>query len=287
MKIAALIPAFDCGRTVGRVVRRTKSVVPDVLVVDDGSTDHTAKFAESGGAEVLRHDVNRGKGAALATGMRRLAKQGFTHALTLDGDGQHLASEIPALIEEAEAHPKAIVVGARRSNAGAAAMKRFGNDFANLWVWIATGIEIPDTQSGFRVYPIAKTLGLGASGSRFDFETEILLRAARAGIEIRSVPIRAYYPAAREAAEPLRSGHRHRPHHPNGARPHSAAPLASPSLAPAAPSLPKGRDIGIPPLLWGEVARSAGEGEATLFLRLLVSREPSRISASKPFSLGS
>ena len=194
MKTAALIPAYECGRTVGRVVRRTKSIIPDVLVVDDGSSDHTAKFAESGGAEVVRHDVNRGKGAALVTGMRRLAKQGFTHALTLDGDGQHLASEIPPLLEEAEAHPKAIVVGARRSNAGAAAIKRFGNDFANLWVWVATGIDIPDTQSGFRVYPIAKTLGLGASGSRFDYETEILLRAARAGIEIRSVPIRAYYP---------------------------------------------------------------------------------------------
>ncbi|MGH7805367.1 MAG: glycosyltransferase family 2 protein, partial [Candidatus Binatia bacterium] len=177
MKLAALIPAYDCGRTVGRVVRRTKSVVPDVLVVDDGSLDHTAKFAESGGAEVVKHDVNRGKGAALVTGLRRLATKGFTHALTLDGDGQHLASEIPPLVAEAEAHPKAIVVGARKSNAGASAIKRFGNDFANLWVWIASGIEIPDTQSGFRVYPIAKTLGLGATGRRFDFETEILLRA--------------------------------------------------------------------------------------------------------------
>ena len=194
MKLAALIPAYDCGRTVGRVVRRTKNLVPDVIVVDDGSSDATGKFAESGGAEVVRHAENRGKGAALVTGMKLLVKRGFTHAITLDGDGQHLASEIPKLVDEAEAHPKAIVVGARKSNAGASPAKRFGNEFANRWVWIATGLDIPDTQSGFRVYPLKAVLALAASGERFDFETEILLRAARAGMDIRSIPIRAYYP---------------------------------------------------------------------------------------------
>lgn len=194
MNVAALIPALDCGRTVGRVVRKTREFVKDVVVVDDGSTDVTAKSAEAAGATVLRHGENLGKGAALATGLLHLAGEGFTHAVTLDGDGQHYPAEIPKLLAEGETYPQSIIIGARRSNEKATALKRFGNDFANLWVWIASGEDLPDTQSGFRLYPIAATLALEATGSRFDFETEVLIRASRAGIAIRSVPVRVYYP---------------------------------------------------------------------------------------------
>jgi glycosyltransferase involved in cell wall biosynthesis len=194
MKVAALIPALDAAVTIGDVVGGAREHASRVLVVDDGSSDATAATAESAGAEVLRHPENLGKGAALLDGLRHLGANGFTHALSLDADGQHLPAEIPRLVGESRAHPAALVVGARRIESEVAAINRFGNGFANLWVRIATGRDLGDTQCGFRVYPIAATLALNASGRRFEFETEVLIRAARAGLEIRSVPVRVYYP---------------------------------------------------------------------------------------------
>jgi len=191
---AALVPALDCADTIAGVVRGARSHVDCVLVVDDGSSDTTANEARAAGAEVLSHGQNLGKGVALAAGLRYLEERGFSHAISLDADGQHLADEIPKLVAESAAHPRALVVGARQIESEVAAIKRFGNEFANLWVRIATGEDLGDTQCGFRVYPIAPTLALHPSGQRFDFETEVLIRARRAGIEVRSVPIRVFYP---------------------------------------------------------------------------------------------
>lgn len=194
MTTAALIPALDCSSTIGRVVRQARKHIEHVLVVDDGSTDKTTATARRAGAEVFRHAENLGKGAALAAGLGILAREGYSHAITLDGDGQHLPDEIPKLLAEAGAHSEAIVIGKRQIETEVAAINRFGNDFANFWVRLVTGLDLPDTQSGFRVYPIAATLALRPTGRRFDFETEVLIRAARAGIDIRTVPVRVYYP---------------------------------------------------------------------------------------------
>ena len=194
-----LIPALDCAGTIEGVVASVRTVVPLVVVVDDGSQDDTAARARRAGAEVLAHGVNRGKGAALLTGMSWLAERGVRRVLTVDGDGQHLASEMPALIAASDAEPGALVVGARRlEGVEVAAVNLFGNRFANRWVEIACGQKISDTQSGFRIYPLRATLALGVRSGRFAFETEVLIRAARAGIPIRSVPVKAYYPPPEE-----------------------------------------------------------------------------------------
>jgi glycosyltransferase involved in cell wall biosynthesis len=191
---AVLIPALDCAATIGDVVRGCREHVSVVLVVDDGSSDATAEEARSAGAEVCSHGENLGKGAALLSGLRYLGERGFSHAVSLDGDGQHLPSEIPKLVAESTSHPGALITGSREIESAVAAINRFGNEFANVWVWIATGRDLGDTQCGQRVYPIAPTLALGPVGRRFEFETEILIRGARAGTEIRSVPVRVYYP---------------------------------------------------------------------------------------------
>jgi glycosyltransferase involved in cell wall biosynthesis len=191
---AGLVPALDAADTIGDVVRGSLRRLDCVVVVDDGSGDATAAEARAAGAEVLSHGENLGKGAALVSGLRYLRERGFSHAISLDADGQHLPDEIPRLVEESAAHPEAIVCGTRQIEADVASIKRFGNVFANLWVSIATGRDLGDTQCGFRVYPIASTLGLGSKGQRFDFETEVLIRAVRAGIDVRSVPVRVYYP---------------------------------------------------------------------------------------------
>jgi glycosyltransferase involved in cell wall biosynthesis len=160
-RLAVLIPALDCEHTIAAAVRGAKEKAQTVLVVSDGSTDATADRAAAAGAEVVCHQTNLGKGAALTTGMRLLAQRGFTHVLTMDGDGQHLGDQIPPLLQEARAHLRAIVIGARQAAAGSpTAMKLFGNRFANRWVEIACGERLPDTQSGFRIYPLPQTLDL-------------------------------------------------------------------------------------------------------------------------------
>jgi glycosyltransferase involved in cell wall biosynthesis len=190
----ALIPALDCEATIAGVVHGCHEHASRVLVVDDGSSDATAEKARAAGAEVLSHGRTLGKGAALCSGLRHLGGRGLSHAVSLDGDGEHLPSEIPKLVSESLEHPGALVIGARPGDSAVAGINRFGNEFANVWVRLATGRDLGDTQCGLRVYPIAGTLDLSPIGQRFDFETEILIRAARAGLEIRSVPVRVYYP---------------------------------------------------------------------------------------------
>ena len=196
---AVLIPALDCAATIGQVVAGARRYVPCVLVVSDGSTDATIAQATAAGAVVVAHDRPRGKGAALLSGMRALADRGVTRVLTMDGDGQHLSDEIPVLLRAAAAAPQALVIGQRNlENVPVAPMNRFGNRFANRWVEIACGQTIPDTQSGFRVYPLRETLALGVRARHFAFETEVLIRAVRAGMVIHSVPVNAYYPPTAE-----------------------------------------------------------------------------------------
>lgn len=196
---AALVPAYNAGASIGAVVTGTRPVLSPVVVVDDGSADETAARAAAAGAEVLRHAANQGKGAALVTGLAHLAGRGIDRALTLDADGQHLPDQIPLLLAASDAVPGAIVVGVRRKEGfEIKRIARLGNWVADrLMRWIA-GQPLPDTQSGFRVYPVAATLALGTRGTRYDFETEVLLRAARAGMPVLGVPVRVYYPPVAE-----------------------------------------------------------------------------------------
>jgi glycosyltransferase involved in cell wall biosynthesis len=197
--VAVLIPALDCEATIAGAVSGARSFVEVVLVVDDGSRDRTAELASAAGAEVLRHERNLGKGAALQNGMRVLLARGVERAVAMDGDGQHLPGEIPVLLEVSDADLEALVIGARRVDPGSVTpMRAFGNRFANRWVEIASGLALPDTQSGFRVYPLRTTASLGCRAGHFAFETEVLIRAARAGVAVRSVPVAVYYPPVAE-----------------------------------------------------------------------------------------
>ncbi len=198
-RTVAVVPAYQAAASIEAVVRGTLPVLAPVVVVDDGSRDDTAARAEAAGAEVLRHAVNQGKGAALLTAFSHLAAAGVERAVTLDADGQHLPHQIPVLLAAAEETPGAIVVGVRRKEGFAIKRSaRFGNWAADrLMRWVA-GRALPDTQSGFRVYPVTATLALGTRGTRYDFETEVLLRAARAGMPVRGVPVEVYYPPVAE-----------------------------------------------------------------------------------------
>ncbi len=197
--VAAIIPAYQAAATVGAVVAGARGMCARVIVVDDGSADATGAAAAAAGAEVVRHPANAGKGAAIQTGLRTLAADGIARALTLDADGQHFPSEMPVLLAASDATPRAIVVGVRRKEGQPIARaNKLGNWVADRFLRLIAGRPIPDTQSGFRIYPVAATLALGATGLRYEYETEILLRAARAGVPVLGVPIRVYYPPIAE-----------------------------------------------------------------------------------------
>jgi hypothetical protein len=123
----------------------------------------------------------------------------------MDGDGQHLPEEIPKLLAASAGLPGALVIGSRElETVTTTAARRFGNRFANRWVEIACGQALPDTQSGFRMYPLAKTLALGLKARHFAFETEVLIRATRAGLAILPVATRVYYPPIAERVSHFR-----------------------------------------------------------------------------------
>ncbi len=194
MRAAILIPTFDNGRTVAGVAERAASVIGDVLVVDDGSTDATPRELERLGSRirVIRHPTNLGKGRALRDGFEALAGEGFTHAIALDADGQHFPEDVPLFLKASTSEPEAIVVG-ERDMREAPGRSRFGLRCSNGALrWLA-GLRIPDSQCGFRSYPLAAVRKLGLGGDRYDLELEVLLKAARSGMPIRTVPIRSTY----------------------------------------------------------------------------------------------
>ncbi|HJQ85197.1 MAG TPA: glycosyltransferase family 2 protein [Candidatus Binatia bacterium] len=203
--VAALVPAYRAAATIAEVVTGAQAHCARVIVVDDGSGDETAARARAAGAEVLVHPVNAGKGAAIATGLRALEATGVTRALTLDADGQHLPREIPVLLDASDAAPAAIVVGVRRKTGHTIRrLNRFGNWIADRLLRLIAGQPLPDTQSGFRVYPVATTLSLGVRGTHYDFETEVLLRAARHQIPLVGVPVDVHYPPVAERVSHFR-----------------------------------------------------------------------------------
>ncbi|MFO7715554.1 glycosyltransferase family 2 protein [Desulfosarcina sp.] len=191
-RFAVIIPTYNHGGRVAAVARQAMSLGWPVFVVDDGSTDDTAKILESvTGIHVLRHPLNRGKGAALVTGMRRAA--GIAdYAVTVDADGQHDPTEALKLMTAIPANRRVIVVG-RRAMADAPWTSRKGRAFSNFWVRMSGGPILADSQSGFRIYPLPETLDLGVVARRYQFEVEVLVRADWQGIAVVETTISADY----------------------------------------------------------------------------------------------
>lgn len=191
---AALIPNFNHGKTLPGIIERTLALLPHVLVVDDGSTDDSWRAIESFGDRIrtLRHPTNMGKGRALRDGLQALATSGFTHAISLDSDGQHYPEDIPGFIRASTECPEALIVG-ERDMRQAPRRSRLGLWFSNAALRLFAGVRLRDSQCGFRSYPLAEISKLRLVGERYDFELEVLLKAAWAGVPIRSVPIRVTY----------------------------------------------------------------------------------------------
>ncbi|MBI4705455.1 MAG: glycosyltransferase family 2 protein [Deltaproteobacteria bacterium] len=201
MRAPVIVPAYEASATVGRVVSdlfRLWPGLPTIFVVDDGSSDATAELAEAAGAVVLRHERNRGKGAALRTGLGAAWREGFAAAVSVDADGQHPAAEAWRLHASC-ADRAALVIGVRDLGAaGAPVANRLSNAFSNLVLSGFAGRRLRDTQCGLRRYPLPATIDLDAREDGYGYEAEILLRAVAAGLPIVERPVRVLYPPAGE-----------------------------------------------------------------------------------------
>lgn len=184
------IPAKNAEPTVGTVVSECRRILPEIVVVDDGSTDRTGEAARAAGAHVIRHQVNRRKGAALKTAFAYALEKGYSAVITLDADGQHLPAEIPNLMAARERTGADLVIGSRAHLfEGMLPRRRRANRFSARAVSFAAGAPVDDAQSGFRIYGGRLLTTIKGRSDGFDFENEILVRAGRAGLRIVMVPI--------------------------------------------------------------------------------------------------
>ncbi len=187
-RIAAVIPAYQAAPSVGAVVAGMLRLLPDVLVIDDGSSDGTADAARQAGARVISLPCNQGKGRALAAAFDDLFGRGCTAVVTLDADGQHLPEEVPKLL--ALAGEADLVLGIRdHLFAGMSSVRRAANRISSSAISFAAGRRLSDVQTGFRLYRRELIAAVGFSEARFEAESAVVVRAARRGFRIASVPI--------------------------------------------------------------------------------------------------
>jgi len=205
MRTCALIPAFNEASHIAAVVEGARLHVEAVVVIDDGSTDGTGEIARRAGAICLESAANCGKAAALRMGIAYARAQGYTHVITLDGDGQHLPEDIPALVKIAEENGADLVIGARPFLREDMPRSRYySNTIGSRLASAMVGCEIRDSQSGFRLLRLDK---LGEMRSRrYEFEMEVLIKMARAGCKIAHAPIHMVYDdgQARSKMNPVR-----------------------------------------------------------------------------------
>ena len=202
---AVIIPCLNEAATVVEVVRAARQWLSHVIVVDDGSTDATARVAAEAGAEVLRHETRRGKGAALESGFRHARARGFEWVLTLDADGQHDATDIGNFLRAVETTGAPLIVGNRMP--GAAAMpwvRRHVNRVMSWCISRRAGAALPDTQCGFRLMRLAEWSALALDARHFVYESELLLAWCRAGHRVGFVPVRVIYEGAASHIAPVR-----------------------------------------------------------------------------------
>lgn len=193
--VAVVIPALNERLRIREVVEDALAVCPWVIVVDDGSDDGTSDCLDGLPVTLIRHPQRLGKGAALRSGFAEAARQGAQGVLTMDGDGQHRASDFPRMLEAANAYPGWVVNGARlRKRASQPIIRRIGNDFGDWGIAWGCGFRLVDTQSGQRFYPRSVFTLDGVEGEGFVFEAQMLISAARrAGARVVSVPIETRY----------------------------------------------------------------------------------------------
>jgi glycosyltransferase involved in cell wall biosynthesis len=196
MKYCVIIPTYNNDQTLERVITDVLKITKDVIVVNDGSTDNTQQIIEKfESVKKISYPVNKGKGYAIRKGFNYAISEGFDYAITIDSDGQHYPGDIPVFTEKIIQEPGSLIVGSRNlSQENISKGSSFANRFSNFWFRFVTGINLSDTQTGFRLYPLDFIRNTRFTTRKYEFELEILVKAAWKKINLISVPVRVFYP---------------------------------------------------------------------------------------------
>lgn len=206
LKCVVLMPTYNNAGTIAKVIADVKQYSEDVIVVNDGSTDDTKNiFASIADIKIIDYPKNKGKGYALKLGLQKAYEWGYRYAITIDSDGQHYADDIPTFLDKIEEKPDSLLIGARNLAADNMPSKNtFANKFSNFWYKVETGKTLSDTQSGYRLYPLEKLQKIHFITRRYEFEVEIIVRAAWRGVNVENIPIKVYYPPVEERVSHFR-----------------------------------------------------------------------------------
>jgi glycosyltransferase involved in cell wall biosynthesis len=195
LQVCVIIPTYNNQGTLAAIITDVLAYTSQVIVVNDGSTDDTQAIIQSfPQIQSVSYTQNVGKGWALRKAFDYANELGYQYAITIDSDGQHFASDLPAFIERLELEPDSMIIGSRNMEQSSVPGKSsFGHQFSNFWFWVETGIKCPDTQSGYRLYPIHLLKNTKYVTRKYEFEIEVIVRAAWKGIKIDWVPVTVYY----------------------------------------------------------------------------------------------
>jgi glycosyltransferase involved in cell wall biosynthesis len=192
MKTAIIIPAYNAASTLNSLIARVLKFAPkhDIIVIDDGSTDNTAEAAKLSGVEIIIHQHNRGKGATLRSGFELALRKGYEAVVTIDADWQHDPKYIPELTDIFRAGHYDILIGSRRKEFRRMSFARYlSNSITTTVVSILAGTKISDSQSGYRIIRTSVLESVKPETSRYQMESELLIKAARQGFKIGSLDI--------------------------------------------------------------------------------------------------
>lgn len=206
VRCCVIIPVYNHCHMLRKVVTDALHITQHIIVVDDGSTDGSARTLEGLPVTVLTQPRNLGKGAAILKGAQEAECRGYTHIITMDADGQHKAADLPAFFTAVKRQPHAVIIGARDFNVPhVPGSSRFGRSFSRFWMFVQTGVSVSDMQSGFRAYPLSVLRTVHCTETRYSFEIEIVVRAAWAGFAIQEIPVQVYYPPKAERVSHFKS----------------------------------------------------------------------------------
>lgn len=192
MKFAAVVPAYNESKHIGKVLKEIKKYIKFVIVVDDGSRDNTAEIAEKEGAWVVLHKINLGKGAALKTGTELAFKKGADAIIMLDSDGQHCPEDIPRFIEEIKKGYD-VVIGSRRFNLDVPLIRFLGNKFASVIINLCFGVYVGDLLCGFRAFTKKAYKSIKWKSARYGVETEMIARIGKSNLAFKELFIESIY----------------------------------------------------------------------------------------------